>query len=255
MFLKKLFDLFAKRYYYKLLLLVKSNLFIQNRVRLGRQNDGGYVILGKGKEDYEILLSFGISNDVSFELDFSKMYPNCKIYCFDPTVDDLPEKVPNASFFKIGIDSVSTENYLSLYDIEKMIGQNFSEKKVFLKMDIEGYEWGVFNDTRSYELIKNIDQIAIELHFKYILRGNKYMLPYFLIQRYKILKKIKQDFVVFNLHANNATLDNSYTRFSTFIFPHVVEVSLLNKTLVETLVEDLNQSCNPLFEDIQDFRI
>ncbi len=255
MFLKKIFDLFAKRYYYKLLLLVKTNFFIQNRVRLGRQNDGGYVILDKGTNDYEILLSFGISNDVSFELDFSRMYPNCKIYCFDPTVDDLPEKVPNASFYKIGIDTVSTKNYLSLKDIENLIGQNFSEKKVFLKMDIEGFEWGVFGDSQSYDLIKKIDQIAIELHFKYILKGNKYMLPYFLIQRYRILKKVRQNFEVFNLHANNATFDNSYTRFNSFIFPHVVEVSLVNKSLVKSLIPDLNQSCNPLFEDIQEFGI
>lgn len=255
MILKKVFDLFAKRYYHKLLLLVKSNLLIEKRVRLGRQNDGGYVVLGKGDKNYDILLSFGISNDVSFEMDFNRMYPECKIYCFDPTVDDLPDNVPNSTFFKIGIDSVSKENYLTLYDIQKLIGHEFKGKNVFLKMDIEGFEWDVFGDSQSFEIIKKFDQIAIELHFKYILRGNKYLLPLFLIHRYRILRKIRKYFDVFNLHANNATFENSYTKFHSFIFPHVVEVSFINKSSISTLIPDLNQSCNPLFEDIQEFGI
>jgi hypothetical protein len=253
MFLKKLFDVFAKRYYYKFLQLVTPNLFISNRVRLGRQNDGGYIVVGEGFKQYDVLLSFGISNDISFEKDFQKAYPKCDIYCFDPTVDSLPENLPNSKFFKKGIASKSYDNYLTLADIQKLINIEFSNKNVFLKMDIEGFEWEVFYDKKSYELIKLIDQIAIELHFKYIVKGNKYYLPYLLFERYSTLKKIRENFDVFNLHANNATESNSYSRFKSFIFPHVVEVSLLNKLSVKSLVPNLNQSCNPLFEDIQEF--
>ena len=57
-------------------------------VRVGKNNDGGYLISKKNLEKSEYLLSFGISDDFSFEEDFKK-YKNTKIISFDPTVSDV----------------------------------------------------------------------------------------------------------------------------------------------------------------------
>ena len=55
-------------------------------VRLGRPNDGGYSIPEKSLEDVEILFSFGLDDDWSFEEDFKKR-TKAKILCFDNSVN------------------------------------------------------------------------------------------------------------------------------------------------------------------------
>ena len=42
-------------------------------IRLGNNNDGGYVVEENSIKNSEILLSFGLSDDWSFESDFSKL--------------------------------------------------------------------------------------------------------------------------------------------------------------------------------------
>ena len=56
-----------------------ENLFIYDTLlekkRIGRANDGGYVVLML-PGTYDIILSGGISNDISFEQDILNHYPN-----------------------------------------------------------------------------------------------------------------------------------------------------------------------------------
>ena len=47
--------------------------------RIGKDNDGGYLVGKKNKTDNINLISLGISNDWSFEDHFLKLYPNTKI--------------------------------------------------------------------------------------------------------------------------------------------------------------------------------
>ena len=51
-------------------------------IRLGKSNDGGYNIPKKALKEAEILFSFGLDDDWSFEQDF-KNKTNAKIICFD----------------------------------------------------------------------------------------------------------------------------------------------------------------------------
>jgi hypothetical protein len=60
--------------------------------RIGRQHDGGYVICDIGN-DYDIFISGGISNDISFEMHLMEVYPNLQCVAFDGTIDNLP-KIP-----------------------------------------------------------------------------------------------------------------------------------------------------------------
>ena len=52
--------------------------------RVGRLMDGGYVI-NRLPGSYDILISGGIANDISFEKDFLIKYSNIKCLAFDGT--------------------------------------------------------------------------------------------------------------------------------------------------------------------------
>jgi hypothetical protein len=251
--LKNLYKRILKNTYLSILNSLNPTLFSPKIIRLGRDNDGGYLILDN-KKNYKYLLSFGISDDVSFEKDFSKKYSESKIFCFDPSINFLPETIPNAIFHKIGLDSKTGINYKKLIDVLKLIGIEENDyRNTFLKIDIEGYEWPVLSDRDSFNILCNFDQIAIEFHFKFLVRAKKILLPFFLIKRALIIKRLMKNFKSFNLHANNCAGSKAYTKYDDFIFPHVVEVSLLNNNNLKNFLHELNQPCDPKREDIQGF--
>jgi hypothetical protein len=63
-----------------------SPYVIKDLIRLGNKGDGGYVIPKKLINESEILISFGISHDWSFETDFKKRSPNLVIHGYDHSV-------------------------------------------------------------------------------------------------------------------------------------------------------------------------
>ena len=54
---------------------------IDQLIRLGKESDGGYLVNRDDIFESEVLLSFGISDDWSFEYDFYKLN-NLDIYAF-----------------------------------------------------------------------------------------------------------------------------------------------------------------------------
>lgn len=232
--------------------MLTLDLYTKEAIRLGRDNDGGYVVLKRSKP-YKYLLSFGIANDVSFEQDFVRRYPSCKTYCFDPSVVELPSHVEGAVFYKKGITSKAYNDYLDIFQVLSLICEpELSDFKnngedIFVKMDIEGNEWDVLGG-RAYEFFENIDQLAIEIHFTSISRGSKYLLPLYMIRRYFLLRKLKENFVIYNIHANNT---GGVTSFKNFVIPHCIELSLLNKKSLSAYMQDLNQVSNPTLPEIK----
>ena len=57
-------------------------------VRLGKNNDGGYLVCKNSIEVSDCLISFGISDDFSFEEDF-KDKKNIPIFAYDPTTTNI----------------------------------------------------------------------------------------------------------------------------------------------------------------------
>jgi len=122
--------------------------------RFGNQFDGGYVVV----QDFtstDALISLGVGHDVTFDAELSKLIS--KIHLYDHTVNDLPQPVDNATFFKEEIGYVKKE---SVTLEEALLRLNHSAS-VILKMDIEGSEWEVLANTVSLEAFK---QIVIEFH-------------------------------------------------------------------------------------------
>ena len=168
--------------------LKPGNLF--NLIRLGKNNDGGYLICKNSLEKSNCLVSFGISDDFSFEEDFKKLN-NIKVFAFDPTVtnkfffkkiiisfakfnlksfyNNIVNYLKFKKFFnnkenlffrkKIGKGGDITHPYISIIDIRKLTNNN---SQIFFKIDIEGAEYRILDN-----LIENsniISGIAIEFH-------------------------------------------------------------------------------------------
>ena len=60
--------------------------FLDDLVRVGAKGDGGYVLNEAAVLHSQYLLSFGINDEWSFEIDFLNRKPNMKAFCFDYSV-------------------------------------------------------------------------------------------------------------------------------------------------------------------------
>ena len=240
-----------------LIMLNKSQLRpvrIDNLVRLGRDNDGGYIIPKIILDKCDGLLSYGINKDWSFEKDISKYDTILNIHCYDHTLTI-------SSLFKFSIKSVFVSlfrlltldkirlkksfegivcipNYFSFFQkniihykkriLDKNNNGNISilktiekiklkgSNKIFIKMDIEGDEYLSLN-----EYIKSHNSIlgfAIEFH-DINNRSNEFN---------DLIKKLKQNYFIAHVHGNNYSKVDQKTGL-----PSSVEITLINKKLIK----------------------
>ena len=167
----------------------------ENLIRVGSEKDGGYIVDSNLIKNNDCLLSLGMGDDWSFELDYLKKNDNGIINIYDHTINIFNFLAPFIKclkrfllFRKKFSDVKSRFNILSKYLSfinnkkvkffkQKISNINHSSKcisitraferlknieKLILKIDIEGSEY----DTIS-EIIKNnkkIEMIVIEFH-------------------------------------------------------------------------------------------
>ena len=131
-------------------------------IRLGRNNDGGYLVGKNSVLNTSALISFGIHDDCSFEKDFKNLNPT-KVLCFDYTVDNKFwfKKFRRAlrKFFKGEIWLIK-EFFFNIYNHKKFFNKKnsfFYKKKIVGKKD---------NNLQSNEInfIENIDLKLIHVH-------------------------------------------------------------------------------------------
>ena len=130
-------------------------------VRKGRPNDGGYLMVDSGLKGV-VAYSLGINDDVSWDLDMVAL--GCQIYQYDHTIDALPQDHPNFHWFKTGIAGRPSPDGV-LQPLGDLIVRNghAGRHDLILKMDIEGYEWDVF-EAMDRETLTQFSQIVIEVH-------------------------------------------------------------------------------------------
>ncbi len=163
-------------------------------VRLGSKHDGGYIVTKNIIEHTDFLVSLGIGADWTFEADFYKR-KGIPVHCYDHTIGlgrftryairDMRRLLlsPHAGdagaayatnillplqyriFFygkrkhfveKIGDDP---EHYT---DFRKMFSRIPARDRVFLKMDIEGYEYRAIHGIKDY--YERLTGITVEFH-------------------------------------------------------------------------------------------
>ena len=212
------------------------NVYNFNKSRCGEVIDGGYVI-GDLEINYDCYISAGISNNDNFSLEFINKYKLNKSNCFgfDGTIQELPSNlIDKMTFINKNIGSYNSETTTNLIDlIEK-------NNKIFLKMDIEGGEWGWLLSMNETNLSK-IAQITIELHGLTNTSWHNMTLNSFCCYNDKIecLKKLEKVFYLIHAHGNNADLV-SYNGM-----PNVIELTYINKKYCETVLE-LNSTPFPI---------
>lgn len=195
--------------------------------RFGKNSDGGYVILDGF--DYDVLLSCGISNDVSFENDFLNINKNTICYAFDGTINSLPsDSNKNIKFIKKNISKDNNEKCTNMLDIIE------NNNNIFLKMDIETweYDWMKALEKKHFNKFK---QIVIEFHFPFTYDEKifkQFSYPMDVDKKIECLKKLSDTHYLIHLHGNNCC---GVTKYNDIIFPNVFECTYVRKDLCKNI--------------------
>lgn len=193
------------------------------KIRIGKDFDGGYIICDLPDNSYDILLSGGIAEDLSFEEEFLLKYYTEKCICFDGTIDRLPDTYlclhDKIDFVRKNLGNINndtTDNmstYLSKYN------------NIFLKLDIEGGENELFQSLNDSDLQK-FKQIVIEFH-----SANQVTIP----------KRLMQTHWLVHLHGNNCC---GTTYVNGINVPNIFECTYIRKDLYSGIL-DLNKDAIP----------
>lgn len=200
---------------------------LNKKVRIGNKYDGGYVIVDE-IGDYDLFLSGGINNDISFEVDFLNKYRNLNCIAFDGTIKDIPahslgEKL---QFIRKNIgfeESSSITNLHSYLD---------THSNVFMKMDIEGGEYP-FIASLSDQQLQNIKQLVIEFHNA---------------KNLFILSRLAKTHWLVHIHGNNCVSGKGILYGNIFV-PCIFECTYVRKDIYSNLEQNSDPIPNPLVDN------
>lgn len=193
-------------------------------VRIGRDYDGGYIMPDDFARDDKIAYSFGISSDVSFDKGMASR--GYDVFMYDHTIDGLPEENPRFHWSQTGLsDGHSNDERLKTLDELIAINHHEDRQNMILKMDVEGYEWGFFENV-STQTLSNFSVIAMELHW---LNEPRYqpVIP-------EALRKLNQTHQIVHIHGQNT---GSYITLGTHTFCNQIEITCVRRDRY-TLIDD-----------------
>jgi hypothetical protein len=177
------------------------------KVRLGKDNDGGYIIAVIPEMKYSILLAGGIEGDISFEEDFLNRHPKTRCVAFDGTIERLPHENARIDFVR---KNVGFSNSNSLTNIHDLISQS---NHIFVKMDIEGGEIDWVKSLNESQLNK-FEQIVMEFHWAYT------------DKEVEVFNKLNETHVLVHFHGNN---NCGVRTHKGVVMPEVFECTYLHK--------------------------
>ena len=223
-------------------------------IRLGSIDDGGYVLPLKDVKNSDVLISLGISDNWDFEKDFSKI-SNAKILAYDHSIDsnfwiskfkkDLikfmkfkifkPKKIYKMIqyidflfFFRFKkknqffLKKIGSAN--ECVSINEIVSCHINENdKIFLKIDIEGSEYGILDQIVSIK--DKIQGLIIEFHD---VSKNLHIIK-------KFLEKIKDYLNVVHIHPNN------YSVKEVNQFPEALELSISSINLKNSDLDNFRE--------------
>lgn len=185
-----------------------------NKLRFGRNCDGGYIIFDTNLNNKNKLYSYGICDDVSFEVDYVNK-TNAPAFLFDHTITGLPLHNKNFIFIK---EPASSDNII------KHINYTSNDNNIILKMDVEGCEWDIF-DNIDTNLLCRFQQIIIEFHNLEYLQNECFgNLNNTYDKMYYIFAKLNRFFYLGHIHGNNCG--------GVKDIPNTIECTYIRKDLV-----------------------
>jgi len=219
---------------------------VKKLIRFGRKFDGGYLVCSDAIQEIENLITLGVGDDISFEIDMEKNNSLKMVHMYDYTVnhflfikiifkylrrlltfrtkiDNFTYSIMNyINFIKFNnkknvflykqrvVDEVKDEIDINLNSIFEKI----KSSKNLLKVDIEGSEYSIIEQINQSSL--NIKMLIIEFHF---IRSKKKLFT-------DSVKKLLNNFDIIHLHANNYfKLENDD------LFFEVLEITFVNKEI------------------------
>lgn len=191
-------------------------------IRVGAPGDGGYVVSRRAVMSADILLSFGISSNWTFEEHFRALNSRALIHAYDHTISEMAFRrqlqknlirftLGRAPWISVSTSRATLKRYrgslLSLAthfqeeiherhdghyhaNIDKVFGR-VPMGNVFLKIDIEGSEYGIVDDLVRYA--PRITGVVFEFHQTSALRETFYAR----------IRKLQEAFHIVHLHPNN----------------------------------------------------
>jgi hypothetical protein len=209
--------------------------------RVGKNNDGGYVICNL-PGSYDLFISGGVSNDISFESHFLNLYPSLNCYAFDGTVNSLPTKDSRITFVKknLGKDESSETTNLKQY--------MSSYENIFMKIDIEGHEFRLLPELENY--MSKIKQLVVEIHSP----GDIKLHPVYFKGlgdidhpvMFNMFAMINKTHTLVHVHANNGCMTHTY---DNVVLPNVFECTFVRNDFVNA--KELNKRPLPLNIDMR----
>lgn len=248
--------------------------------RLGRDWDGGYVVPGDQIEACRLLVSLGLSEDVSFDRDFLAINPSARLVGVDARVGPafLAKRVVHGLWgavratlafraekrrrhleaasgalqvarlyrpphvrMRAWVGADTGPGRVRLGDILDAHPSGDRAPDVFLKMDVEGAEFEIVPD-----IVRHADRIrciAAEFH-RWDRRAGEFN---------ACMRALAEHFLVVHVHGNNwGTVDRETG------FPTTLEITLLNRDVLETVpppsdaeypLEGLDRPCQPGLPD------
>ena len=215
--------------------------------RFGSANDGGYLMCENLIEPIDAAYSYGVGSNDDWGCEVSRRYhvPVHEYDCFDPARPTC--NGGTLIFHNECIGDRTGERASRFFDtLEKQMRKNGglpeSGRSVIIKMDIEGAEWDALLAT-SDEFFSSISQIAMEMH--------GYNDPKIL----EVLRKLKRNFYLVNLHFNNWSCTSAAAPLPAWAYQtHWVNkrIGLLDSTVpVPAPMNPLNAPDSPTWPDCQ----
>ena len=218
-------------------------------IRAGKANDGGYVLPEISMEKADVLIGYGIADDISFEEYFADHYKK-PAYGFDCGIEDIkinnnlvkfiPECIVTDKFL-YGNQTSSHQTSIFAQQIETL---KLQKKQILIKMDIEGAEYQAMHSILEH--YKYITGIVLELHIYKNEDATKAL---------HLLKTLSKKFVLVHVHVHVHVHGNNfrpgwfYSNNSKGKLPNVLELSYVNKNLIHDYEISSNQN-HPRYLDM-----
>lgn len=185
------------------------------KMRLGSPHDGGYVCIDD-IGNYDAYFGIGVSDNTDFDNDFVRRY-NVRGYCYDGTIDRAPYNLDKrCTFIKQNISGVK-----SSFAFTNLEEETSSFSNIFLKIDIEGYEWQWFKHMTDKHLLR-YKQIVVEIHdFEEEGTTNS--------DKIFVLHRLSKHFHLLHAHGNN---NGHMISVDGCMIPWVMELTYVRKDVI-----------------------
>ena len=214
------------------------------KIRFGNLADSGYTLTlfsyffpNPPLLQYDAFFDCGLGNNVSFTKQWMKHYNMSyeNSFSYDYTIDSFPDDSINIQFFPFKIDA--TNNPYSNPITTNLHNEMLPYYNIFMKMDIEGYEYPWLLSL-SIEQLSKIKQFIVEFHG---VNDDSWGTCY--SDKIKCFEKLTLTHFIIHIHANNY---GKVCYKDNIMIPDILEITYLNKNCFLTNNPPLNNIPFPI---------